>query len=135
MILYPLNGDTGPPTATTRKEKILFGFVESIPWARHGPQKNGPSFISWAWAARASVINYLISTVFNQRSSRAPSVNIGQTSRGSYKNGRGQRLLDTSSGPVESVKVIGSVQRGASKFRSASIVFVSIKNYCNLYSI
>lgn len=43
--------------------------------------------------ARASVINYLISTVFNQRSLRAPSVNIGQTSRGSRENGRGQRLV------------------------------------------
>jgi len=50
MIFYPLNGDPIRRLPTTRKEKILFGLVESVLWACHGPQKNGPSFISWAWA-------------------------------------------------------------------------------------
>ena len=41
-------------------------------WIRQhsGPvTKNGPSFISWAWVCSRPIINYLISTLFNQRSS------------------------------------------------------------------
>lgn len=30
--------------------------------------RNGPSFISWAWVCSRPIINYLISTLFNQRS-------------------------------------------------------------------
>lgn len=115
VIFYSLNGDTGPPTARTRKEKILFGFMESIPWARHGPQKNEPSFISWAWTARAFVINYLISTVFNQRSSRAPSVNLGPLGHTKIE----VEVNDCSipACPVRLVKAIGSIQRDASEYK------------------
>lgn len=40
-------------------------------WIRQhsGPvTRNGPSFISWAWVCSRPIINYLISTLFNQRS-------------------------------------------------------------------
>lgn len=46
-------------------------------WIRQhsGPvTKNGPSFISRAWVCSRAVINYLISAVFNQRSSRTGRV-------------------------------------------------------------
>lgn len=66
MIFYPLNGDTRR-LPTSRKKKILFRARENVPWARHGPQKNGRRLS--AGRGRAGVINYLISMIFNQRSS------------------------------------------------------------------
>lgn len=94
-----------------RAEKILFGSSRSISWARHDP-KNGLSFISQACGSRAlarasaSVINYLISTVFNQLSSRALREYRIYT-LGPRKNGR--EIDDWMRSQTDSVEEIGSM--------------------------
>ena len=55
MIFLSLSLSLSPPTEET-----------PIPCEHSGPLRNEPSFISRAWVCIPPIINYLISTVFNQ---------------------------------------------------------------------